>query len=960
VDQAKVAFLFGEPPEGFDADDPDERGALFSELYDDDDEMTPARLALYEIVANQVADDDPPEVWGTARRLLALGLGREQVLGQLVMATIPQITAALADEEPYDLDAHKAALAALPVPGADEVLAVMTSVVRERQPVPISELLSLTAVALGIPAQQEPHWGFMEHVLDQDVEDEELAVILSNLVIDPATLCAGAVLTHRLGADELDGGYFETEVDLTVSDEAEEVRGPGGVELEDYWLKDVGLAWKGPPGWLSGFDVGTVFAARSSEDGSSVSIEALATPPGPDETAATAIKAAYDKCNEDINLPVSIKELVLTLLAKDRHFFDEPRPPVRELVAAAGLERRGNEVAHTPELWRRADEMDQYQRVISRFESREEADAALSVLSIFNEGDWSDPKGMRDALVVLRNDPDLAEVVADELLGPELEERPAVAAQAALASRFAERLLAVARKPLEVAVARWLMAMADERSGDVFGAEAQLRIAVETFDDWEPAVDRLAWYLSDKGEAVDAARLWRSLGLEEDDVRLSGLEAVAGPSISPPGRNDPCWCGSGRKYKTCHLGKPALAPLPDRLRWLAGKSVNYLRRMGPQALPDILTIAAARAGGDTNPEAIARALSDPLTLDLVLNEGGWFERFLEDRGPLLPGDEALLAASWTLVDRSVYELVSVQPGVGIKVKDLRTAEEIEVRELNYSNYASAGMLICTRVVPDGPGHQFLGGLFRVQPGTEAAVLDLLDDGEPEAIAAWVAALDQPPVLLTRENQPTVICKAVVEVPNELGARRVLDRRYRRGKTGGWEEWYELEPDEKILRATIGLKGSRLTIDTNSEERLERVLGVLRNDIPDLKLVTDDRKPLDLAKARRSTEIGTVGDGEGGGLGGTDDLDGGAPGTIEELAALPPEVLEQIQERFEQRWCDEHVPALGGMTPREAAEDPTRRETLERLLRDFELKNLRQPEGTIVMRPERLREVLGLA
>ncbi|MFO0747917.1 MAG: SEC-C metal-binding domain-containing protein [Myxococcota bacterium] len=22
---------------------------------------------------------------------------------------------------------------------------------------------------------------------------------------------------------------------------------------------------------------------------------------------------------------------------------------------------------------------------------------------------------------------------------------------------------------------------------------------------------------------------------------------------APPGRNDPCWCGSGKKYKKCHL-----------------------------------------------------------------------------------------------------------------------------------------------------------------------------------------------------------------------------------------------------------------------------------------------------------------------------------------------------------------------------------------------------------------------
>ncbi|MBN1563106.1 MAG: SEC-C domain-containing protein [Anaerolineae bacterium] len=27
------------------------------------------------------------------------------------------------------------------------------------------------------------------------------------------------------------------------------------------------------------------------------------------------------------------------------------------------------------------------------------------------------------------------------------------------------------------------------------------------------------------------------------------------PIIAPkrPGRNDPCWCGSGKKYKKCHL-----------------------------------------------------------------------------------------------------------------------------------------------------------------------------------------------------------------------------------------------------------------------------------------------------------------------------------------------------------------------------------------------------------------------
>jgi len=35
--------------------------------------------------------------------------------------------------------------------------------------------------------------------------------------------------------------------------------------------------------------------------------------------------------------------------------------------------------------------------------------------------------------------------------------------------------------------------------------------------------------------------------------------AAAPPTQQPvrkdyiPGRNDPCWCGSGKKYKNCHL-----------------------------------------------------------------------------------------------------------------------------------------------------------------------------------------------------------------------------------------------------------------------------------------------------------------------------------------------------------------------------------------------------------------------
>jgi hypothetical protein len=55
---------------------------------------------------------------------------------------------------------------------------------------------------------------------------------------------------------------------------------------------------------------------------------------------------------------------------------------------------------------------------------------------------------------------------------------------------------------------------------------------------------------------------------------------------------------------------------------------------------------------------------------------------------------------------------------------------------------------------------------------------------------------------------------------------------------------------------------------------------------------------------------------------------------------------------------EPVPALAGLTPTEAAADPTRVEQLQRLLATFP-DPAALPPGAITMRPDRLRELLAL-
>jgi preprotein translocase subunit SecA len=48
----------------------------------------------------------------------------------------------------------------------------------------------------------------------------------------------------------------------------------------------------------------------------------------------------------------------------------------------------------------------------------------------------------------------------------------------------------------------------------------------------------------------------RTMRLQRGDETLGVSSAASGPAQSPDGqrlgRNDPCWCGSGKKFKRCH------------------------------------------------------------------------------------------------------------------------------------------------------------------------------------------------------------------------------------------------------------------------------------------------------------------------------------------------------------------------------------------------------------------------
>ena len=776
-------------------------------------------------------------------------------------------------------------------------------------------------------------------------------------------LIAGRILTHRVGAQELAHDVLIVTPDLdaithlcefeqyahladgsTVSVALpafdEHVLDERGVPAD--FVDDGGVLVL-PPGTLSGLGVvdGGLVGLRLASEG--LTLTRVTADPSPSAGAALAATLHPDE-------PVTFDSAVWTACVADPALFTEPAPPLSEIADGDGLVVRGDMLA--PEgfdfdrwrfdldcelLSRRYDldddealavrtlrsvyeQMSELITTLSADEDRIEAsDDNVPVPTIDGYGELVAECGAE--LV----DPRLAEVLVAETLGRNPE-------GAAALGVFAETLESQVPRRARMAF-RWLRAVALERLGDIEAAEREL-LAAETMDaDWPLALYDLARFASDRGDVERGLALLRRAGADPDDPMLAMLSSHRAEARPDVGRNDPCWCGSGRKYKKCHLGKEQ-ASLAERVSWLYSKAAQHALMSDWRDL--LVELDYVRNQYHDAPEETA----DPLLIDAALFEGGAFEDFLAVRGPLLPEDERLLAEQWLLVDRSLFEIEQVRPGQGVVVRDVRTGDIHEVRERTASRYLTAGQLICTRVLPAGDDTaQFFGGLEPVALHQRGELLGLLDEGpDPVDLVEFLSRRFAPPTLTNTEGDPMTICEATIRVSDSAGIESALDDTYDRVEDAEPPQWFEhvSTHGREHIRATLVLDGETLRVETNSEERMDRVLAAVKRLDPTMSVLDDTRERVDDPGAMLARMPAT------------------AQGAINldnpEMAA----VLDAMILDYEARWLDEPIPALDGHTPRQAADDPTRRPDLIRLLDSFPAD-----AGRHGMSPDRLRVALGL-
>jgi hypothetical protein len=810
-------------------------------------------------------------------------------------------------------------------------------------PLPLDELAHLLVLNGALEAFGE---------LDDDADVIELVdeILLGSddtwmsddgLVALTAPMLDGVVFCHRVSDSEITRGVLDAAPDLGFIDydvaDGLEVAGGGTLECRYPFEGEAALDENGsfvvPAHWMASLQAGNLVSLRRI--GRTVSLEVVAAP-GPGTAEVEALKQAFAIRHIE-GVGVEPHELVLDALCHDSDLFRNPVLPVGELLELAGLERRDAWFGQRGEDWespgfRYLEREMEYLRESWGFDSC--CDAAFeTVRKVWGDHVLGRSEPTRDSLRLVARDlghGSVAPAFAEYVLGQRDHGSESLAAFAQLVSSVAGR---------HAAAGYYLQAMDAEREGSAGAAEEHLHHAARTDPDYGPALAELAWYEADHGDAAKAISLLRRAGMGDNDPQLSYLLSRRPATMVTAARNDPCPCGSGRKFKTCCL-EGRKETIEERAGWLYHKMITFALR--PQRRDQVRYLLDTVAGR-VDPEVSGRLL--PVLIDLTVFEAGGIDEFVEERGELLPSDELVLAQTWLGAPLRLWEIFQVVPGQTVELRDTRTGDTLDVTERSASRSLLVGEFILARVVVVGAQHQFVGLPLHITLQQRESLLHLLDmEFDAEDMAAWLCSAFSPPRLVNREGEDLVLCTASLRprsTPWQKLSER-LDARFDGSNQNQWTETTTMD-GEQVIRGFLRREVDCLTIETNSTERYERLLAVLHDEIAgDLEVVEEKRvlpSEVSSGQVEGESESGWPDDGD-----------------------LPTEVADALAEFIRQKedsWLDESIPALGGATPREAVVDPTRREDLITLLNEFDRTDP-LPFGASGFDATRLRRLLGLS
>lgn len=449
------------------------------------------------------------------------------------------------------------------------------------------------------------------------------------------------------------------------------------------------------------------------------------------------------------------------------------------------------------------------------------------------------------------------------------------------------------------------------------------------------------------------------------------------------GRNDPCPCGSGKKYKKCCLTKDdALDFVYRRITQTHTELVNKLMRFVTDELEENIMDVAFEEFLLWDEDALDEYLIDDLFQIFI----PWFlfswnleEADIEEmeENISLPANttiaelftnkypDALKSKEKSFLDAvnrrpfSFYEVVDVISGRRMICEDVFTGESSNVTENSASKIINIGDIVfCSIASVDNISILVGTAPIKFPLSSKIELIDIrlqiakryhqitdqiLNEYDSEIRSLFLEMLDRatrPPKTSNTDGEPlifTTLHYAIDDAEEAFEALHYLDATVSReellseagfdseGKLTNIEfSWIRIEPEDRktplptTVLATFMIDGAKMTVDVNSENRAKLIKDTIQKALGDkARLRTSDLKPFNPSASNYEPPS-------------KDAIE------FHEKAMQEPEVREYVENMlFDhwRRWVDAPLPALNGLTPREAVKTANGREKVDILLRN---------------------------
>jgi len=481
------------------------------------------------------------------------------------------------------------------------------------------------------------------------------------------------------------------------------------------------------------------------------------------------------------------------------------------------------------------------------------------------------------------------------------------------------------------------------------------------------------------------------------------------------GRNDPCPCGSGKKYKKCCLSETKVISSEEfyyqRLSEAYNSGFDKMAEYGtsllnPKAMDSALAEYWIAGGRKVMPEEEDFQRQMPLfTPWMIFN---WMikpadpskkiegikgktiaEIYFQDKGSRMDSLERQVAEASNRNPYRFFEVLKSDPGKRVHLKDVLTGAEHTVQEQSGSQNMQSGDLLFGRVVAVNEVKMFVGlAPYVIPPAFKVGLIELRNrlkaekseiteadiEHEEVNIRQTYLEIDQhlyrPPTICNTDGDPLEPHKLVFQIDSP---KTVFSKLASLSVT---------ESEEEILsNALYNKDGSLQRVEWDWSRLGHKQSPGMSNTVLGSLLIEGNKLTVEVNSTERAKKIRkTIERRIGTGvrfkmdeispfrpqeaLASAQARERQTPSSHESLMQNP-EVQQYLAETMRSHWegwVDMKIPALGKRTPREAVRTADGREAVEALLIDFERGKAIQPELNELnqLGVQQVRELLGLS